>query len=82
MHCSDIQNETIYIKDQDKWEIESIDKPKLKEALDKVSEKSIEFIPELTQDKNFVNTLNEVTKQPREDKKIISKIATSIPIEG
>lgn len=82
MHCSDIQNETIYIKDQDKWEIEGIDKPKLKEALDKVSEKSIEFIPELTQDKNFVNTLNEVTKQPREDKKIISKIATSIPIEG
>lgn len=50
--------------------------------LDKVSEKSIESVPELTQDKNFVNTLNEVTKQPREDEKIISKIATSCTVKS
>ena len=50
--------------------------------LDKVSEKSIESVPELTQDKNFVNTLNEVTKQPREDKKIISEIATSCTVKS
>ena len=30
MHCSDVTNETIYIKDQDKWEIEGDGKPKLK----------------------------------------------------
>ena len=80
MHCSDVTNETIYIKDQDKWEIEGDGKPKLKEALDKVSEKSIECITDLSEDNNFVNTLQEVTKQPREDEKIISKIASSIPI--
>ena len=80
MHCSDVTNETIYIKDQDKWEIEGDGKPKLKEALDKVSEKSIECITDLSEDNNFVNTLQEVTKQPREDEKIISRIASSIPI--
>ena len=65
------------MQDEDKWEIESIDKPRLKEALDKGSEKSIECIPDLSEDKNFVNTLQEVTRLPREDEKIISKIATS-----
>ena len=80
MHCSNVTNQTICIEDQDKWEIEGNDKPKLKEALDKVSEKSIECITHLSEDNNFVNTLQEVTKQPREDQKIIFRIASSIPI--
>ena len=49
--------------------IETEDKDKLIRLLiDKLSESG--------------NNLNNSTKQPREDKKIISKIATSIPIEG
>lgn len=79
VHCSDIKKETIYIKDKDIWEQESKDKKILKTALDKLTVKSIENMPCMENDPDeYVKTINEVIKEPREDKKIISKLAKEI----
>merc|ERR1711912_215001 len=39
VHCSDVKKETTYIKDQDIWEKEEENKPKLKNVLDKLIKK-------------------------------------------
>ena len=41
VHCSDPKKEIIYIKDEDKWEQEENDKPKLKKALAKITKESL-----------------------------------------
>lgn len=38
IHCTDIKRETLYIKDQDAWEKENTSKPKLKKAVNRVSQ--------------------------------------------
>jgi hypothetical protein len=79
VHCSDVKKETIYVKDQDKWEEEKKDRPKIKRALDKLAMKSIEAMPSMNQDPDdYVKTVAEVLKDPREDKKIISRLAKGI----
>ena len=79
LHCSDSKKEIIYVKDQDKWEQEGKDKSKIKKALDKITMKSIETLPTIAVDPDdYVNTVNELLKEPREDKKIISNIAREI----
>ena len=76
MHCSDIKKETIYIKDEDKWEIEKKDRPKLKHALKKICNKSVNCLYDVSHTENFEKTCMEVLKI--EDKKIISKIAKHV----
>ena len=81
VHCSDIKNETIYIKDHDTWEKEEDNKPKLKNALDKLTKKSIDAMPCMDENPDvYVKTISEVLKDPREDKKIISKLVKEITI--
>ena len=82
MHCSDSKKEIIYVKDEDKWEEEGKDKSKIKKALDKITMKSIETLPSINQDPDdYVNTVNELLKEPREDKKIISKLAKEVCVK-
>ena len=70
VHCSDAKKEIIYVKDQDKWEQEEKGKPKLKKALDKIAKESLCKVPEMTSDAdNYVKTISEILKYPREDKK-------------
>lgn len=38
IHCTDIKRETVYVKDKDAWEKENEGKPKLKTAINKVSQ--------------------------------------------
>ena len=38
IHCTDIKRETVYVKDKDAWEKENEDKPKLKTAINRVSQ--------------------------------------------
>ena len=83
MHCSDIKKETIYIKDQDKWEKEDSNKPKLIDALDKLSVKSIKSLDTIEDDPElYVQTASEILKEPRENKKIISSLAKEISLEN
>ena len=79
LHCSDAKKETIYIKDDDTWEKEDQDNPKLKNALDKLTKKSIDAMPCMENNPDeYVKTIAEVLKDPREDKKIISKLVKEI----
>ena len=81
VHCSDVKNETIYIKDQDIWEKEEKNKPKLKNVLDVLIKKSIDAMPCMDDDPDaYVKTISEVLKDPRQDKKIISNVVKEISI--
>ena len=83
LHCSDVKKETIYIKDEDKWEIEDEEKSKLKNALDRIAKKSIEVLPEISKNQDdCIKTVNEVLKIPREDNKIISKVASNMLLKN
>ena len=46
IHCTDIKRETVYVKDQDKWEIEDIEKTKLKDTLHAIEQKNFQLLPE------------------------------------
>ena len=76
VHCSDAKKEIIYVKDEDKWELEKKDNPKLKKALDKIAIESLCKIPELSVSDEDIQakTISEILKDPREDKKIFSKV--------
>jgi len=41
IHCNDLKRESVYVKDNDKWEKEQDDKPKLLSAIQSVSNKNI-----------------------------------------
>jgi hypothetical protein len=41
LHCTDLKRETVYIKNDDAWEKESIEKAKLKEAVERVSSRNL-----------------------------------------
>lgn len=41
IHCTDIKRETVYVKDQDKWEIEDKDKSRLKNTIKALEEKNM-----------------------------------------
>jgi hypothetical protein len=46
IHCSDIKREVLYIKDEDKWEKENIEKEKITKAIKSDVHKNIKQIPE------------------------------------
>lgn len=82
VHCSDTKTETIYVKDENKWEKEKKEKPKLKHAIDELTKKSIQSLPYLEDSPDkYVKTVSEVLKDPREDKKIISEIAKNVCVD-
>jgi hypothetical protein len=45
IHCTDVKRETVYIKDQDKWEKESTEKTKMRQALNQAVRKNLRLIP-------------------------------------
>ena len=83
VHCSDLKNKIIFVKDEDKWEEETNNNPKLKEALDKITVKTIDKLPEVVQDpEKYMKTISEVSRDPRDDKEIIKKIAKEVCVES
>ena len=58
MHCTDIKRETIYIKDADKWEKDTEEKPKLKNAINRVAKKNLAKIRDWYQDHPEVTVLD------------------------
>ena len=46
IHCSDAKRETLYIKDQDKWEKEQNDNPKIRKAIKKISHRNTALLSE------------------------------------
>lgn len=44
LHCTDSKREILYVKDENKWEKEQKEKPKMKEIIRKLSDKNIHLI--------------------------------------
>jgi len=44
IHCTDKKRETLYIKDEDKWEKENEEKNKIRKAIKKVANKNIRLL--------------------------------------
>jgi hypothetical protein len=51
LHCTDYKRETVYIKDQDKWEKENEEKTKLRSVIRQVEKKNLKMMP-VWQEKN------------------------------
>ena len=49
VHCTDKKRETMYIKDEDKWEKEDDNKTKLRRAIKSVANKNIRLLPQFRQ---------------------------------
>jgi len=41
IHCTDLKRETVYVKDKDKWEKDTEDKSKLKQAVNQIATKNL-----------------------------------------
>jgi len=46
VHCTDKKRETMYIKDEDKWEKEDDNKSKLRKMIKKIANKNIKLLPQ------------------------------------
>ena len=46
VHCTDKKRETIYIKDQDKWEKEDVNNTKLRKVIKRIANKNITLLPQ------------------------------------
>lgn len=81
LHCSDSKRETLYVKNNNEWNKESEDRPQLKQAIDHISRKGIQKVPDLNMsDEKISDTICEIVKTPVNHRKIISKIAKEIKI--
>jgi len=45
IHCTDAKRETLYVKDENKWERESEEKPTIRKVIQTVANKNIQIIP-------------------------------------
>jgi hypothetical protein len=95
IHCTDFKRETMYIKDQDIWEKEDNDKPKLSRAVKLIADKNLKQLNEWqrvypdsvvnnTKDNEyFVNMMLSILggRTPEEDKKNNDKILRNIARE-
>jgi len=88
IHCSDIKEETLYIKDNDTWEKENKNKDKMKKAIDKIADINMEQMPEWVKEnpkfandeeylKVISNIMNVMDKgnQNKQKEKIIKNVA-------
>ena len=49
IHCTDVKRETVYVKDQDNWEKENLDKDNLKRAVNFIADQNLSQINEWKQ---------------------------------
>ena len=89
IHCSDIQQETLYIKDNDKWE-KNDSKSKMKMAIDEINKANMKQIPKwitenptYAEDEEYMKIISNIMKADiEEDKnKIINNVAKETIIE-
>ena len=88
IHCSDIKEETLYIKDNDTWEKENKNKDKMKKAIDKIADINMEQMPEwvkenpkFANDEEYLKVISNIMnvmdkgKQNKQKEKIINNVA-------
>ena len=94
VHCSDIKRDILYVKDEDKWEKEQTDYPKLNKAIRKIEQKNFGLMgewqaehptyKESTSEENteFLKLISQtVNGTPENINKVIKKIAKEVVID-
>jgi len=97
VHCTDKKRETIYIKDQDKWEKEDDNKSRLRKAIKKIASKNYKLLPEYREkypgcqyadskysdkyNKTVVEAMGGVGNECEKEDKIIRNISKNITID-
>ena len=88
LHCSDPINETLYIKDNNVWELDK-DKNKIKNAIQNVNKKSAQQMHNLLTDnqnnvdcENIISTIIDSDIKQGENDKIIKNIVKEVTITG
>ncbi len=97
VHCTDKKRETIYIKDQDKWEKEDDNNSKLRKAIKKIASKNYKLLPEYREkypgcqyadskysdkyNKMVVEAMGGIGDENEKEDKIIRNISKNIVID-
>ena len=90
IHCSNIQNEVLYVKDNDKWEQESENKDKMKKAIDEINKANMKQIPKwitenptYADDEEYMKIISNIMKMDAEQdkEKIINNVAQQTLID-
>lgn len=74
IHCSDIQKEILYVKENDTWEQENDNKDKMKKAIDEVTRANMKQLPKWVKE-------NQSFLEDDEYMKVISNIMTKMDAE-
>ena len=75
IHCTDKKRETMYIKDEDKWEKEDDNKTKLKKAINHIADKNIRLLPQFREKyPNYNNSSSKISD--KYDKLVIEVMET------
>jgi hypothetical protein len=88
IHCSDIAEETLYIKDNDTWEKENKNKDKMKQAIDEITNANMKQMPEwvkgnptFAEDEEYMKVISNImnvmdnSNHNKEKEKIINNVA-------
>ena len=90
IHCSNIKNEILYVKDNDKWEQETDNKEKMKRAIDEINKANMKQIPKwitenptYADDEEYMKIISNIMKADIDDdkNKIINNVAKEIIID-
>jgi hypothetical protein len=94
IHCTDKKRETMYIKDENKWEKEDDNKTKLKKVINKVADKNIRLLPQFREkypdynnssskisDKYDKIVIEAMTSDEDKNEKIIKNISKEVIID-
>ena len=88
IHCSDINEEILYIKDNDIWEKENKNNDKMKQAIDEITDANMKQMPEwvkrnptFANDEEYLKVISNImnvmdnNKQNKQKEKIINNVA-------
>ena len=94
IHCSDIKEETLYIKNNDIWEKENKNKDKMKKAIDEITEQNMKQMPEwvkenptFVNDEEYLKVISNImnvmdhNKHNKQKEKIINNVAKETLID-
>jgi hypothetical protein len=94
IHCSDIAEETLYIKDNDTWEKETKNKDKMKRAIDEITDANMKQMPEwvrenptFANDEEYLKVISNImnvmdaSKQNKQKEQIINNVAKETLID-
>ena len=94
VHCTDKKRQTLYVRDENKWDKEEKDNPKVKKAIRKVSSKNMDLLweykknhPEcMESDSDYNEKFNDFVSKicgngEKEEEEIIKSISTQILVE-